>query len=278
MKLIADSGSTKTSWRFIAANDNIITIHTSGINPFFRTSEDIERELRVNLLPYTDEVHEIYFYGAGIINNEKAAVVVHALKQIYGDILIEAQSDVVGAARSVSGDEPGIVCILGTGANACFYDGEELVDGIPPMGFILGDEGSGAVMGKNLLGDYFKRIMPEALRAKFEQQYQIRKETILERVYRQEKPNQFLAEFTPFLSENSEDEYCREFICRNLNAFVQRNIKMLPDSVKLPIHFVGTVAYVFQDYLKDLLSAEDLEIGKVIKEPIDGLVFFHQKK
>ena len=277
MKLIADSGSTKTSWRIIKSADEIVPVESAGINPFFRSSDDIERELREKLLPSTKNIKEVHFYGAGIINSEKAAIVVHALKQMYGEIPVNAHSDVVGAARSACGQTPGIVCILGTGSNCCYYDGKELVDSIPPLGFILGDEGSGAVMGKNLVGDYFKRVMPAELRDKFQDRFNFSKEEVLEKVYKQEKPNRYLAGFTLFLSENYEEHYCREFVGQNLKAFVERNVKSIDESLSLPIHFVGTVASVFQDILKDILAEENLTPGNIIKEPIDGLVKYHQE-
>ncbi len=276
MKLIADSGSTKTSWRIINSTGEIISIETSGINPFFRSSNEIERELRKDLLPHAKNVQEIQFYGAGIINSEKAAIVVHALKQMYGEIPVKAYSDVVGAARSVSGFEAGVICILGTGSNACYYDGRDVISGIPPLGFILGDEGSGAAMGKNLIGDYFKKVMPEKLRVKFQERFNVSKESVLERVYRNEKPNLFLAGFTIFLSENYNETYCREFVRQNLRSFIKRNVKSIEESSRLPIHFVGTVAFVFQDLLKEVLKEEGLLIGRIIKEPIDGLVEYHQ--
>ncbi len=278
MKIIADSGSTKTSWRIINNDGEIISTETSGINPFFRSSDDIERELRENLLPYTKNVEEIHFYGAGIINSEKAAIVVRALKQMYGEIPVNAYSDVVGAARSLSGNQAGIVCIIGTGSNACYYDGTNVVDAIPPLGFILGDEGSGAVMGKNLVGDYFKKVMPLKLRNKLQDRFDIVKEDVLERVYKQEKPNQYLAGFAVFLSENLEEKYCKDFIYKNLKAFVIRNVIKLNKSYRLPVHFVGTVAYVFQDLLKNILKEEGLTVGNIIKEPVDGLIKYHQEK
>ncbi len=278
MKIIADSGSTKTSWRIINNDGKIISTETSGINPFFRSSDDIERELRENLLPYTKNVEEIHFYGAGIINSEKAAIVVRALKQMYGEIPVNAYSDVVGAARSLSGNQAGIVCIIGTGSNACYYDGTNVVDAIPPLGFILGDEGSGAVMGKNLVGDYFKKVMPLKLRNKLQDRFDIVKEDVLERVYKQEKPNQYLAGFAVFLSENLEEKYCKDFIYRNLKSFVIRNVIKLNESYRLPVHFVGTVAYVFQDLLKNILKEEGLTVGNIIKEPVDELVKYHQEK
>ena len=276
MKLIADSGSTKTSWRIIRSTRRIIPLETSGINPFFRTSENIVEELRKELLPYSKEIKEVHFYGAGIINQKKAATITNALQQIYGEIFIEAHSDVLGAARSVGKNEAGIICILGTGSNACYYDGNEIADGIPPLGFIFGDEGSGAVMGKNLLGDYFKRIMPAGLRAKFQNRFGIVKEEVLEKIYGKERPNRFLAGFTLFLSENYGDNYCREFVRKNLSAFVLRNIKSLEKPSCLPVHFVGTVAFVFQDLLKEVLEKEGFKVGNIIKEPIDGLVAYHQ--
>jgi glucosamine kinase len=158
MKLIADSGSTKTAWKLIGNSGEIKNIKTSGFNPFFRTEEEIYQELGKTLLPETGtDIQQIYFYGAGIVNAEKGDIIRRALNRIYLEATIETHSDILGAARALFGNKPGIACILGTGSNVCLYDGEKITEGISPLGFILGDEGSGAVMGRKLLGDYFKK-------------------------------------------------------------------------------------------------------------------------
>jgi N-acetylglucosamine kinase-like BadF-type ATPase len=181
----------------------------------------------------------------------------------------------LGAARALFGNQPGIACILGTGSNACLYDGERITQGISPLGFILGDEGSGAVMGRKLLGDYFKEVMPARLREEFGKRFTITREEALNCVYRSEKPNQFLAQFTPFLSEFAQSAYCQEFVQQNFMEFFERNVIKLPDYSKLPIGFIGSIAYYFSDILNNTASYFGFEQTIIIKEPIDGLEKYH---
>ncbi|MGD9929831.1 MAG: BadF/BadG/BcrA/BcrD ATPase family protein [Mangrovibacterium sp.] len=276
MKLIADSGSTKTDWIFFDPAGETVRVQTSGINPFFRSGEDIERELRQALLPIATKVETIYYYGAGIVNAEKASIIEQAFYQLFGQVTCQIYSDVVGAARAACQHEAGIACILGTGSNACYFDGKNVVDNIPPLGFILGDEGSGAVMGRNLLGDFFKRVMPPDVRKKFQERFRLTKDEVLDRVYRQERPNKYLAQFAVFLSEEINHPWCREFVHTNLTAFIRRNILMLPLSKELPVNFVGSVAFHFQEVLKTVLEKNGLTPGRILKEPIDGLLAYHR--
>lgn len=279
MKLIADSGSTKTSWKLISESGEINNFKTTGINPFFRTEEDIFLELREKLFPETGAgIDQIYFYGAGIVNAEKGDVIQKALKRIYSQALIETHSDVLGAARALFGDNPGIACILGTGSNTCLYDGQHIVQGISPLGFILGDEGSGAVMGRKLLGDYFKEVMPAKLREDFGIQFGITREEALERVYRTEKPNQFLAQFVPFLSAHLDSAYCQEFVQQNFMEFFERNVIRIPEHTRYSIGFVGSVAFHFGQVLKNSASYYGYNEITILKDPIEGLETYYKRK
>lgn len=270
--LIADSGSTKTAWKLIGDSGEIKNIKTSGINPFFRTEEDIYQELKKELLPETgSEIKKIFFYGTGIINAEKGDIIKRALVRIYANATIETYSDVLGAARALFGNKAGIACILGTGSNVCLYDGEKITGGVSPLGYILGDEGSGAVMGRKLLGDFFKEIMPIHLCEEFIKRFNLTKEDALNRVYRGEKPNQFLAQFTPFLSEHSNSVYCQEFVYRNFMEFFERNVSKLPDYRNYQIGFIGSVAWHFSDILNSTANYFGFEKTIILKDPIDGL-------
>lgn len=272
MKLIADSGSTKTSWKLIGPTGSSTAIKTQGINPFFRSEEDIYQELKQSLLPETGtDVQEIYFYGAGIVNPEKGEIIRRALSRLYTQATIEAHSDVLGAAIALFGNQPGIACILGTGSNACLFDGEKIIQGISPLGFILGDEGSGAVMGRKLLGDYFKEVMPAALREEFSNRFNLTREEALNRVYRTEKPNQFLAQFVPFLSEHKNSVYCHELVQQSFMEFFERNVAKLPRYSSYPIGFIGSVAWHFSQILDTTASYFGFEHTTLIKDPIDGL-------
>ncbi len=272
MKLIADSGSTKTAWKLIGSSGEITNIKTQGINPFFRTEEDIFQELKELLAPFTGtDIEQIFFYGAGIINAEKGDIVKRALARIYTEAAIETQSDVLGAARALFGNKPGIACILGTGSNVCLYDGKAITEGISPLGFILGDEGSGAVMGRKLLGDYFKNVMPPKLQTEFSKKFNLTREEALARVYRTEKPNQFLAQFTPFLSEHGDSAYCQAFVQQNFMEFFERNVSKLPNYSNYPIGFIGSVAWYFSQILNNTANYFGFEQTTIIKDPIDGL-------
>jgi glucosamine kinase len=279
MKLIADSGSTTTAWKLIENSGEVKNIQTSGINPFFRTEEDIFQELSQLLSPETGtDIQEIFFYGAGIINAEKGDIIRRALIRIYPEAVIETHSDVLAAARALFGNRPGIACILGTGSNVCLYDGEKITGGVSPLGFILGDEGSGAVMGRKLLGDYFKEVMPIRLREKFAGRFNLTREEVLNRVYRAEKPNQFLAQFVPFLSEHADSAYCHEFVQHNFMEFFERNVSKLPNYTKYSIGFVGSVAYFFSQILGNTASYFGFEAITILKEPIEGLERYHISK
>lgn len=272
MILIADSGSTKTAWKLIGNSGEIKNIKTSGFNPYFRTEEEIYQEVKKDLLPETGtDIQQIYFYGAGVVNTEKGDIVRRALGRIYSGAIIEAHSDVLGAARALFGNKAGIACILGTGSNVCLYDGEKITGGVSPLGFILGDEGSGAVMGRKLLGDYFKEVMPTQLRDEFTKQFNLTRDEALNRVYRNEKPNQFLAQFIPFLSEHGNSAYCQEFVQQNFMEFFERNVIKLPDYSKYPIGFIGSIAWYFSKILNITANYFGYEQTIIIKDPIDGL-------
>lgn len=279
MKLIADSGSTKTAWKLIGDSGEIKNIQTPGINPFFRTTEEIYRELNQLLFPETGaNIQNIYFYGAGIVNTEKGDIIANALHRIFPEAAIETNSDVLGAARALFGNQPGIAGILGTGSNVCLYDGVKIIAGISPLGFILGDEGSGAVMGRKLLGDYFKEVMPAYLRAAFSEKFKITREEALNRVYRTEKPNQFLAQFIPFLSDHAHSAYCQEFVQQNFMEYFERNVVKLPEFRKYSIGFVGSVAYYFSQILINTASFYGFEQIRILKDPIDGLEKYYTGK
>ena len=279
MILIADSGSTKTSWYYSKGENHSEYISTGGINPFFRTTKDIVEELKKDLIPKIDSnIIEIHFYGAGIINEEKGKVVKLALQQLFTSAKIEVQSDLLAAARATFGIKNGIACILGTGANSCLYDGENITEHIPSLGYILGDEGSGAVLGRKIVADYLKGIMPENLSLKFKKQFPLNYAGFLENVYKKEKPNKFLAQFVPFLYDNINENYCREIVEKSFNEFIERNVKWYTNFNELNISFIGSVAYYFGKQLKQVLNNNELKLGTILKEPLEGLVQFHINK
>jgi N-acetylglucosamine kinase-like BadF-type ATPase len=277
--LIADSGSTKCNWKLISRAGGMKDMTTTGINPFFRTTESIHTELINELLPSAEEtVEHIFFYGSGIVNEEKADIIRIALQDLFQEAKIELFSDVLAASRSLFGTSEGIACILGTGSNACLYDGKQVTAGISPLGFILGDEGSGAVLGKKLLGDYFKEVMPEVLRTKFENKYHLTRDEALQRVYKTERPNHFLASFAPFLSGEISTEYCQHLVRVSLTEFFERNVKKIPSYKSFPIGFVGSIAFHFRNIVNEICDENQMHCVSILQDPMEGLVKYHLKQ
>lgn len=222
-----------------------------------------------------EPVEKIFFYGSGIVNEEKAGIIRDALRPLFPIAQIELYSDVVAACRAIFGKSSGIACILGTGSNVSLYDGNNVVAGVSPLGFILGDEGSGTVLGKKLLGDYFKLVMPHELREKFYSKYHPNRDEVLQRVYRTERPNHFLASFTPFLSENISEEYVYNMVRNSFIEFFERNVTRIPDYKSYPIGFVGSIAYFFGEIVREVSELYGLKCISIHQGPMDGLVKYH---
>lgn len=276
MKLIADSGSTKTAWAVVENPNNVIK--TDGINPIFMDSAQIENTLRTQLTSNIAEtITEVYFYGAGCANEEKINIVRAAIQSVFGDIKVEIASDLLGAARGLCGHQSGIACILGTGSNSCLYENDNISWNVPALGFILGDEGSGAVLGKLLMGNIFKNQLPEAVKQDFVQTYGYNMMDVIEKVYRAPLPNRFLASFGPFIAKHKEVPEMKEMITTALESFIIRNVKQYPYTT-MPVSFTGSIAYYFSDILQDLATRHGLTIGKIEKDPLRGLVEFHTKQ
>ena len=277
MILIADSGSTKTTWCILDRGKKK-SLTTGGLNPFYNTSEDIYRELIKHLKPIVnDGVELVFFYGAGVVNSESGNIVRKAIAKLFPEAEIEPNSDLLAAARATLGLKQGIACILGTGSNSCLYDGKTITAHVPPLGYILGDEGSGAVLGKKLAGDFLKNLMPPHLASLFQNKFHFEYAEYLNNVYKNEKPNKFLAEFVPFLKENIEEPYCLRLLNDSFEEFIERNITQYPGFQELPVCFVGSVAFYFEEQIKEVLKKRNLRFGLILKEPMDGLVDYHIK-
>ena len=276
MRLIADSGSTKVDWRAIHKDNSVQELTTAGINPFFQTEEQIFYEMRQNLLPQVSStVNEIHFYGAGVSSPDKIKILQDCFRKIFPQARTSAYTDLLAAARALCGKRSGIAAILGTGSNSCFYDGHSIVDNVPACGFILGDEGSGAVLGKKFVSDYLKRQLPADLNKLASEKYDLSYNTVVERVYRQPFPNRYLATFSLFLNENRGHPYVDNLLRVNFNEFFRKNI-MHYDYKKYAVHMVGSVAYYYRDILTEIANGMKIKIGNVLKSPIDGLVEYHK--
>ncbi len=280
MILLADSGSTKTDWGLVENGKLVKRLRTSGMNPFQMSEEAITEEIKTHLVPelpgtVLDEVH---FYGAGC-TKEKQPIVERALRAnltINGEC--EVASDMLGAARGICGHKPGIACILGTGSNSCSYDGKNLVKNVSPLGFILGDEGSGAVLGKLLVGDVLKNQMPEAITKRFFEKYKLTSAEIIDRVYRQPKPNTFLASFVPFLEENIDEPKIYNLVKESLRSFLRRNVMQYDGWQTLPIGFNGSIAKIYKKPLLEALEEEGMHLGRIIQAPMEAMVEYHVEK
>lgn len=272
MILIADSGSTKTHWNVLDRGRVVGEIFTKGMNPFFQTPEEMGREIERTLLPQlnSNRFCEVHFFGAGCIP-EKVPIVRNVLKGCLDvSSLIEVDTDMLAAAKASCGRSPGIVCIMGTGSNSCFYDGEKITANVSPLGFILGDEGSGAVLGKLLIGDLLKNQMGEELKEKFLRQYELTPANIIERVYRQPFPNRFLAGISPFLAENIEHPAIHSLVLNAFKSFLTRNVMQF-DYTRYKAHFIGSVAYYYKDILEEAAAATGIRTGTIVRNPMEGL-------
>ena len=281
MILIADSGSTKTEWTAMDDLTGEVTGHayTKGLNPYFVTEEEIRDEIRTKLLPMlpVDCFTRIYFYGSGA-RDEKQPMIRQAISSLLvGEVTVT--TDMLGAARALCGHEPGIVCILGTGANSCRYDGEAIVANVPPLGYILGDEGSGAVLGKHFIADLLKGLLPESVERDFEETYpEITTATVLERVYKESQPNRFLASLAPFISKQIDVPEVRAMVRECFRSFFRRNVKLYDSWETTPVHFVGSIAHNFHAVLEEAAEAEGIHLGQVLSVPMEGLVRYHTIK
>lgn len=277
MILLADSGSTKTDWGLVENGKLVKRLRTSGMNPFQMSEEAITEEIKTHLVPELPGIvlDEVHFYGAGC-TKEKQPIVERALRAnltINGEC--EVASDMLGAARGICGHKPGIACILGTGSNSCSYDGKNLVKNVSPLGFILGDEGSGAVLGKLLVGDVLKNQMPEAITKRFFEKYKLTSAEIIDRVYRQPKPNTFLASFVPFLEENIDEPKIYNLVKESFRSFLRRNVMQYDGWQTLPIGFNGSIAKIYKKPLLEALEEEGMHLGRIIQAPMEAMVEYH---
>lgn len=280
MILIADSGSTKTDWSVVEGGEVIQRLSTKGINPFFQSEEEICAEISTALVAQLvdNNFESVYFYGAGCAFQDKIDMVHRAITSNLNVVgAVEVWSDMVAASRALCGSGSGIVCIMGTGSNSCYYNGSEIVSNVSPLGFILGDEGSGAVLGKLLVGDILKNQMTEGLKDKFLSQFNLTPADIIDRVYRKPFPNRFLASLSPFLAQNIEVPEVRAIVYDSFNAFLRRNV-MQYDYKNMSVNFVGSVAYYYKNVLAEVAAELNINIGAVVKSPMEGLILFHKNR
>lgn len=276
MILIADSGATKTDWHYGTGGSDRIWIQTEGINPFHQTEAYIRHIVGEQLLPRLGETSRactfIYFYGAGCLPSA-ALRVSEALRHFFPEAHIEVESDLLGAARALCQHRAGIACILGTGSNSCLYDGERITQNISPLGYILGDEGSGACLGKHFVADCLKGQFPARLRDALLEELHTDVAGIIERVYRQPQANRFLASIAPFIHRHKDEEEVHTFLLHRFGEFFRRNV--LPYPKRLPVSFTGSVAWHFRTEVEESARSCGLATGTFLQSPIGKLAEYH---
>lgn len=275
--LLADSGATKCEWCLAHSSKKSRVVFTQGISPYFLNTPQIEAIIRNELLPdlKNTAIDAVYYYGTGCRLPENARIVKKAISNVFKGTEVKVTHDLLGAARALCGHEKGIACILGTGCNSCYYNGRSIVKNSPGLGYVLGDEGSGAYLGKKVLQYYLYNTFDEELRYKFESKYKPVQEDILEHVYKKRLPNRYLASYSLFLAENRGHYMIENIIEDGLNDFFFTHLCKYGESWKLPIHFTGGVSYAFRDKIIELCHAYEFELGTIMKNPMEGLLAYH---
>lgn len=277
IKLIADSGSTKTEWCLLKEGKPKI-FYTQGLSPYFLDEQQITEVLKKEVrIASEGEPAEIFFYGTGCKADANKNILGNAIRAVFTNAVVDVKDDLTGAARSLCGSDRGVACILGTGSNSCYYNGKIIEQNSPGLGYILGDEGSGAFLGKSLIQHYLYGLMDDELNARFDAKFITTPQEILENVYRKPLANRYLASFALFLAENRGHYMVENIIGDGLNAFFYTHLVRYPESAIYPVHFTGGIAYAFQDILMALCSDYGFTIGNIFKTPMEGLVKYHNK-
>ena len=276
--LVADSGSTKTDWLLHNEELGYISFHTTGINPVRDSSSIITNVLMDELIPYlpsSGRASKVHFYGAGCMDPYRQELV-KTLSETFAGAEVTAESDLLGAARAMCGRQPGIVCILGTGSNSGLYDGINITENVSPLGYILGDEGSGAVLGRTLVGDLIKGDMPSGLLGEFLDFFHLTVAEIIDRVYRKPRPNLFLASLVPFIELHRDERQIHDMLVGSFRQFLTRNVRHYGHR-EMPVNFVGSIAHTFKSELCESMAAESLILGEIVQHPIRKMAEFHLK-
>lgn len=273
--LIVDSGATKADWYLVSSKEIAHNLKSNGISPVFQTKEEMEHEIRENILPLLKEesIKAIYFYGSGC-TPENVPIVKDALHASFPLEIIEVYSDLIAAAHALCGRQAGIACILGTGSNSCEWDGTKVIKQVSPLGFILGDEGSGASLGKQLLSDALKGQLTAGLKETLLQEYQLTPALVIEKVYRQQFPSRFLASLSPFILKHIDDPTISRLVHQSFSDFFERNV-MQYDFKNNKVNFVGSIAWHYSSIIKEVALKKGIEIGNIIQSPMEGLITYY---
>lgn len=280
-KLIADAGSSKVEWALVSTDGSVETSFISnGINAVIDDYKSVMDKLNDVAIHFgrNADIGEIHYYGAGCASSETCDKIKNALSEYWKNADITAQSDLLGAARALLAKNKGIACILGTGSNSCLFNGSEIIAHTPSLGYVLGDEGSGATLGKKLLCAIFKRQLPDNVIDIFTHQYGLDLPEILHKTYRSASPSRFLASFAPFLKENIEIPAIRSIVFDEFELFIKRNVAGYDPTMSLPVSFVGSIAFHFESILNEVLKKNGFKTGCIARTPLKGLVEYHSAK
>lgn len=273
MILVADSGSTKADWIIVDKTATMQKFTSAGFNPYFHDHEYILNELNANsgLLSIAKQVGHVRFYGAGCSSSDRNVIIEKALKDFFVNAIVSVESDMIAAVRSTCGNNPGIVGILGTGSNSCYFDGENIHSNNFGLGYVMADEGGGSYFGKKLIANYLYGLLPPHLNKKFNDKYEINKSIVLESVYNKARPNVWLASFAIFLTDNREDSWVQNLVKKGLEEFFQLYICSYSNYKNSETHFVGTIAYYFDEMIRSIANEKEVNVKKIIRHPINHL-------
>lgn len=278
MILIADSGSTKTEWILLNNGKIEMQCFTMGINPYFIDTNGVIEIIQNELIPSIGALQptEIYFYGSGCSTTTKQSIVENALRNFFPNSMVSITHDLLASARALCMDQEGIACILGTGSNSCLYNGKEIIENVPSLGYFFADEGSGGHLGKILLTRYLRGDLSANTQELFKNQYNYSLENVLDAVYNQPKPNRYLASFAPFVHQNLHIPEIREIAKYSFRDFFQNQVCKYTNYQSVNVSFIGSVSYYFADLLKEVASEFDVNVGVIYKSPMEGLLKYHE--
>jgi len=278
MIFIIESGSTKSDWVLIDDKSNQSFFSTIGFNPYFHSAEIIEEEIGKNfeLVAIADSIKAIYFYGAGCSSEYLNEIVHEGLSKVFKKSEIHVEHDLTACAYSTFQGVPAISCIIGTGSNSCFFDGKTVSEVVPALGYILGDEGSGSYFGKKLIASYLYHKLPKHVAEDFEKTFHLSKDEIIEKIYKKPNANVYIASFMPFIAKHKDEDFFKLMVEEGMRNFMEVHVCCYDNYQNVPVHFVGSIAQIFEKEVQKAAISLKIVIGQIIQKPIQGLVAYHQ--
>jgi len=277
MYFIVESGSTKSDWVLIDDKNNQSFFSTMGFNPYFHSADLIESEIKkhADIFAVASQIKGVYFYGAGCSSDDLNAKVEDGLSRVFTNASILVDHDLLACAYSTYRGVPVISCIIGTGSNSCFFDGKEISEEVPALGYILGDEGSGSFFGKQLLSNYLYHRLPQNMQDDFFATYGYTKDDLVNHVYMQPNANVFIASFMPFIAKHKDEEYVKNMVKDGFRRFIDVHVCCYKNHKEVEVSFVGSIAQIFEVQLHEVADEMNVKIGAIIRRPIEHLVNYH---